>query len=244
MERLVVWHRAELQGTDEALAATEVASWTRAVSLRLRAAGGAFLGTMGGTTAAAFDLLDLEAAVECVLALLVELDQRGGAFQTMRASFGLAHGELEATLGADEESTVYFGEALSRAQLLAGAAERGQLILDDAALEFAAATFLFAPSVGTQGALTRGHPIDRRIPRRSACRESLASLAEPRCPTGVLRALTPILAAVDAPGVHRFVLRGSSSAGATDELAHALEAKQPAEPQQLDGLFQIGRAHV
>lgn len=228
MERFVVWHRAELLGTDEALAATEVASWTRAVSLRLRDAGGSALGTMGGITAAAFDVLDLEPAIEAALALLDELEARD-ALGAMRVTFGCALGELEATLSADDKSTVYFGEALSRAELLANAAGRGELLLDGLASEFASASYLFGPSVGARGALTRCHPIDRRMPRRSACRSALARLREPACPRAVTALLHPVLAAASRPGVDRFVLRGSSGTGAMEALEAALEAKRPVE---------------
>ncbi|MBC7171850.1 MAG: hypothetical protein H5U40_05465, partial [Polyangiaceae bacterium] len=107
MERLVLWHRAILPGTDEGIASTEVASWTRSVSVRLRDAGGAWLGTMGGTTVAAFELPEMMLAVEQMLGLLEEIDRATGALKELRVAFGCAIGELEETMGPDDRTTVH-----------------------------------------------------------------------------------------------------------------------------------------
>ncbi len=233
MERLVLWHRAVLPSTDESLAATEVASWTRSVSLRLREAGGEWLGTVGGTTVAAFDLPDHALAIEQVLWLLEELDRATGALKDLRVAFGCAVGDVEETKGPDDRSPVYFGDALDRAHLLAQTARRGQVLFDEAARDLASATYLFGPSVASAGRIVRGHPIDRRIPRLRACRASLAKLGDAEPPARLLAALEPICVVANAPGVHRFALRGGSGSGAIEALTTVLGELRPVEVLRL-----------
>ncbi len=230
MERFVLWHRAALPSTDEALAATEVASWTRSVALRLREAGGEWLGSIGGTTVAAFDLPDMTLAIEQVLWLLEELERaKKGALADLRVAFGCAVGDVEVTTGPDDRTPVHFGEALDRAQVLAGTARRGQVLFDETARELASTTYLFGPSIAVPGRALRGHPIDRRIPRLSACRAALAKLSEAIPPERLTRALEPIGAAARERGVHRFALRGGSGSGALEALGKVLAAARPIE---------------
>ncbi len=218
MERLVLWHRVipvGPGGSDDAEAAATRLAWTRRVAARLRAAGATVLGTCGGAVAAVFEPPDLVDALDVALALLDEADRDEGGRPPMRVTIGAALGVVD-NAATEGELPLWTGAAIDRAQLIANRARRGELALDAQARNLSAYTFLFGRHVTTGVSSLRGHVIDRRQPRRDACRLMIGALhPAPAMPASTEAALAPLRAAAQAKeGTHRFVLRGPPGAGA------------------------------
>ncbi len=205
MDRLVLWHRVFPPTRLEQDDPDRVAEWIGAITERLRGAGADPLGALGGSTCVAFELTELREALEAALRLMRNLEE--GDLAPLGASVGIATGEV-VRIG-----DLAVGSAIDRAQLLAGRARKGEIVVDQATHELCANVFLFGRSVGTGAAALRGRAIDRIMPRRALCRASIAKLKTDVVPPAIAEALTDVRE-VAARGQGHIVLRSPWGGGA------------------------------
>jgi hypothetical protein len=187
-DRLIVWLRWQLGGRERQEDAARAAERARDVTARFVAAGGTIVATVSATVVAAFDPEETEDVLDLLLDLLAEQAVPGSAARVPReselpaaaggsATFAVCLGPVD--LGAQGAASggglcAAVGAAIDRAQLLAGRARGGEVVVDAEVRARAAPTFLFERTIGT-GRL-RGTTLDRRHPRRAPCREAVRAL--------------------------------------------------------------------
>ena len=93
-----------------------------------------------------------------------------GATHGPRIALGLAMGTFS------PQGDWFGGSSIDRAQLLAGLANHGELVLDEPTRDAVEMTYLFGRSIGSGVSPIRGFAIDRSVPRRSACRAWIREL--------------------------------------------------------------------
>jgi hypothetical protein len=196
-ERLIVWLRWQVLGRERPEDARRAAEWACNVTARFVAAGGVVLATISATVVAAFDPDETEDVLDLLLDLLAEQSgpgdgarkDGGGEFPGPGANAvtcAVCLGAVDfASRGAIPDAPVFaatgaVGAAIDRAQLLAGRARGGEIVLDSEVRARAAPAFLFERTFGT-GRL-RGTTLDRRHPRRAPCREAVSRLGAPVLP--------------------------------------------------------------
>lgn len=219
-ERLIVWHRLFPPTRPEQDDAAAAAEWVYSVSARGTGAGGTMLARVGGSVALAFELVDIHQALEFCLGLLSEADELG-ATHGPRIALGLAMGTFY------PQGDWFGGSSIDRAQLLAGLARHGELVLDEPTRDAVEMTYLFGRSIGSGVSPIRGFAIDRSVPRRSACRAWIRELKPASVPVSTATALNEIRArAAQSNGSDCIVLRGSGANGSgafLNELAEDLK---------------------
>ena len=208
LERLIVWHRLLPPTRPEEDNPRLAAEWVTSVRTRGEGAKGLPLAQVGGAVAFAFELADIEVALEFCLALLDESEERGATIGGPRVALGLAIGTFETHTGW------YGGSAIDRAQLLAARARRGELVLDEATRDAVEHRYLFGRTIGSCLASVRGFAVDRSVPRRQACRGWISELKAAPVPAGTAAALEEVRRLVMQPrGSDCIVLRGSNANG-------------------------------
>lgn len=206
MDRLVLWHRVvpptRLENDDPA----GLDAWVDRVENAARAIGASTLARVGGMIALAFELTELEDALSLALRWL---DEAESTQPERQVALGAATGEI--TDGARASS----GAAIDRAQLLAGRARKGELVVDAATRDLAGGVFLFDRAVGTGAAALRGVTLDRRMPRRAECRRGIARLRPAPVPTILQRELESVVERARETSAACVLLRGPSGAGSS-----------------------------
>ena len=218
MERVVLWHRTLPPTRVEQDVPETVANWIAIVADRLRRAGAVPLGCIGGVAVAAFDLIDINNAINVGLTILDDADEND--ITTLGISIGIATGDILNNHG------VYVGSAIDRAQLLACRARKGELVLDATTRELSSTIFLFGRSVGTGAAALRGVIVDRNVPRRSACRTAIAKLKKPPVAPVTQQALVQLQENIQS-GNHCILMRGPSGAGSDEYLDELIDQAKP-----------------
>jgi hypothetical protein len=221
-ERLVLFHRAAPSGAADG----EAASWARGVATRLEVAGGEILARAGSSVAASFDPLEIADVIELALDLIADAAREA---QGLEIACGLALGDVqEARDGGGARN----GQVIDRAMLLASFAQRGELVLDEAAHASAQEGYLFTR--GLRATTVVGHVVDAVIPRKRECRRALVALREAPLPasfTGYARLREIAI----HPGVHRVCLRSAQPYAALDWLARLAAELEP------DVVLHLGR---
>ena len=218
MERLVLWHRTVPPSREEATDHAAFLGWTRSVAVRMRAAGATLVGRIGSTVACAFDPADLGDALDLALELLDESQRTTGSGPSLPIALGAALGDV-ASLKDESGEVCYLGPAVERAQALSGRARAGDLVVDQAAREAAAAVYLFSRTVAVGGG-PRGYCVDRSHPRRESCRLGIRHLHAAPVPPTTRAALHEIEVDISAGETRRILLRGPGGAGAQEWVDH------------------------
>lgn len=220
-ERLIVWHRLLPPTRPEEDDPAAAAEWVYSVSARGAGAGGTVLSRIGGSVALAFELVDIHQALEFCLGLLSEADELG-ATHGPRIALGLASGTFF------PQADWFGGSSIDRAQLLAGLARHGELVLDEPTRDAVEMTYLFGRSIGSGVSSVRGFAVDRTVPRRSACRAWIRELKPAPVPTSTAAALQEIRSrAAQSSGSDCIVLRGSGANGSGAFLSELAEELKP-----------------
>jgi hypothetical protein len=215
-ERSVLWQIASPSSAAEA----DAQAWGRAVATRFEVAGGEIVARAGTSVAASFDPMELDDAIDLALGVLADAGEARG----LEIACALALGDL---LG---ESGAQTGTAIDRALALAAHAQRGELVLDDAAHARAQDTHLFTR--GLRAGPVTGHVVDGNTPHKRTCRRALATLREAPGPRG---AFEHLCALASQPGQRRIVLRSAQPHAALDWLERLARELKP------DLVLHVGR---
>ncbi|MBK8169926.1 MAG: hypothetical protein IPK60_06240 [Sandaracinaceae bacterium] len=203
MHEFVVWQRWVMTGKDDAEDARVAAEAVRAFSERASAMGARPLLAAGGTCAFAFNGDDVRGVIDLLLSYLAELEL---SEPNLRVTFGVALGTLSA-------GTPPVGDAIDRAQVFAGRARPGEIVVDPETRQRAQAHFLFARLVNAGASALRGHTVDRNFPRRETCRTALTHLGELIVAPSHTPFIDRIRELAATPGSPRLLLRGPAGAG-------------------------------
>jgi hypothetical protein len=196
-ERSVLWQIASPSSASE----SDAQAWGRAVATRFEVAGGEIVARAGTSVAASFDPMELDDAIELALGVLADAADASG----LEIACALALGDLIGEAGAQT------GTAIDRALALAAHAQRGELVLDDAAHARTQDAHLFTR--GLRAGPVTGHVLDTRTPHKRMCRSSLAALRDPPAPGGDFERLRTL---ASAAGPRRIVLRSQQPFVALD----------------------------
>jgi hypothetical protein len=236
MERFVLWHRTLPQAREEDERREARVDWARTVVARMREAGGRILSVMGGTVVAAFDLPDVSEALDAALGLLDEAERRSDEVGGLEVTVGGALGEIAHVAALEGDRSGVVGSVVDRAQTLANRARAGELVLDPGARDAASGLYLFGRQVGSGAAALRGQAIDRRQPRREACRRFVRHLRPAPVSPLAEQVLGAMRGMVERPAVHRVVLRGPPGAGAKTWLSALERETEPPLVLRLAGV--------
>lgn len=193
----MLWQIASPSSASE----VDALAWGRAVATRFEVAGGEIVARAGTSVAASFDPMELDDAMNLALGVLIDAADTSG----LEVACALALGDLTAEGGAQ------VGTAIDRALALAAHAQRGELVLDDAAHARAQDTHLFIR--GLRAGPVTGHVIDSKTPHKRSCRNALAALHAAPAPGGDFERLCAL---ASEPGQRRIVLRSQQAFAALD----------------------------
>jgi hypothetical protein len=192
---------------------SDAQAWGRAVATRFEVAGGEIVARAGTSVAASFDPMELDDAIDLALGVLADAADASG----LEIACALALGDLIGESGAQT------GTAIDRALALAAHAQRGELVLDDAAHGRTQDAHLFTR--GLRAGPVTGHVLDTRTPHKRMCRSSLAALRDPPAPGGDFERLRTL---ASTTGSRRIVLRSQQPFVALDWLDRLTRELAPA----------------
>lgn len=217
MQELVVWQRWVLTGKDDADDARVASAAASNFAERAAALGGKTFVLTSGTSCVAFDSDDLRDVLTFVVGWLEEFEQSEA---NLRFAFGVALGDLSG-------DKVVAGDAIDRAQVFAGRARPGEIVVDPMTQRRAQAYFLFARTVNAGAGSLRGHVVDRAFPYRHACRDALATLRVPDIAPNHAPFLDRIRELAGTDGSPRLLLRGPAGAGVRSWMSALVEELAP-----------------
>lgn len=200
---LVVWQRWVTSGKDDAEDARLAAETVRAFADQAAAHGAIVLFAAGGTGCVRFDIEEVREVIELLLTFLQELEKNE---PSLRITFGVTSGHVTQTTPA-------VGDAIDRAQVFAGRARPGEIVVDPAVKQRACTHFLFSRLVNAGASALRGHTVDRAFARREVCRAALAHLGELIVAPNHTPFIDRIRELAVTPGSPRVLLRGPAGAG-------------------------------
>ncbi|MEM7607688.1 MAG: hypothetical protein AAF411_20230, partial [Myxococcota bacterium] len=221
-EQVVIWHRMLPPTRPEEDDMAIAARWAEAVRVRGEGAGGRLVGAVGGTLVFAFEQGWIDVALDFALAVLDEAEDWNDPPGGVRIAMGAATGVIE------KRDHRVFGAAFDHAQLLAGRARRGEIVLDGPSRDRVSGTFLFGRTVNTGTSAHRGVAIDRTVPKRSACRAWIKELRPAPVPPSTAHSLAEVSAlAGQRRGSDCVLFRTPAGSGVPQFIEGLIEAHEP-----------------
>lgn len=230
MERLIVWHRwcPPPEATPEAVAQANL--WRIQARERMAALGGESIAELGGTLVSALPAEALVGALEACLAASREAEMEEH-LEVGSVAQALTLGRLERALSQGP----LVGDALDRAQALAGHAAAGDIVLDQAAQSCSANLYLFSGELRAGPSIT-GAVLDRSFPHLSRCADALARLGAPPLPKTQQISFDAFRKVARGTGRQRVLLVAADGTGADGWLSRIARELSPPAWLELRGL--------